>query len=155
MQETYKHTQNGSLMIWIMGLSILACFLTAMAIPQYPMFGLIITGFTVAVLAVCLILFYSLTVEIAGESMVFWFGPGLIRKRIALTQVADCRIVRNKFIHGWGIHHYGEGWLYNVSGFEAVEVELRSGKQLRIGTDEPAQLQEAINRVIESHKEGS
>ena len=148
MQETYKHTQNGSLMIWIMGLSILVCILTAMAIPQYPMFGLIITGFTVAVLAVCLILFFSLTVEIDGESLVFWFGPGLIRKPIALDQVTHCTIVRNKLIHGWGIRHYGNGWLYNVSGFEAVEVELRSGKQLRIGTDEPAQLHEAIKMAI-------
>ena len=152
MQETYKHTQNGSLMIWVMGLSILVCILTAMAIPQYPMFGLIITGFTVVVLAVCLILFYSLTVEINGAHLEFRFGPGLIRKRIALDQVTSCCVVRNKFIHGWRIHHYGKGWLYNVSGFEAVELELCSGKQLRIGTDEPAQLNEAIKKPFIKHK---
>ena len=148
MQETHKHTQNGSLMIWIMGPSILVCVLTAMAIPQYPMFGLIITRFTVAVLAVCPILFYSLMVEINGAHLEFRFGPGLIRKHIALDQATICCVVRNKFIRSWGIHHYGKGWLYNVSEFEAVELELCSGKQLRIGTDAPVQLNEAIKKAI-------
>ena len=58
-----------------------------------------------AVLAVCPILFYSLMVEINGAHLEFRFGPGLIRKRIALDQVTSCCVVRNKFIRGWGIHH--------------------------------------------------
>ena len=36
------------------------------------------------------------------------------------------------------------GWLFNVSGLQAVEIFLRSGKKYRIGTDEPERLVEAI-----------
>ena len=44
-----------------------------------------------------------------------------------------------------GIRWWGHGWLYNVSGFKAVEIELASGKRLRIGTDEPERLAQAIS----------
>jgi hypothetical protein len=39
--------------------------------------------------------------------------------------------------------------LYNVSGVQAVELELRSGKRLRIGTDEPTKLCEMIRTMKE------
>jgi len=157
MPVPYKHTQTGTLIIWIMGLAILVSILAAMIIPHYPALGRWITGFTVVVLAVCLFLFSSLTIEIDEENLAFWFGPGFIRKRIPIDQIVDCRVVRNKFWHGWGIRNYGtrwycncgEEWLYNVSGLDAVELELDSGKKLRIGTDQPAQLRDAISTVID------
>ena len=52
--------------------------------------------------------------------------------------------VRNSWIHGWGIHRTPHGWLYNVSGWEAVEIALTSGKRFRLGTDEPQQLTQAL-----------
>ncbi len=148
MHSAYRHTQTGTLLIWVLGLSIGACLLLGKSVSQPAVGPLAITGFTAAVLALCLFLFYSLTVEIDAEHLVFWFGPGLIRKRIGLNQIAACRVVRNRFWHGWGIHRYGNGWLYNVSGFDAVELTLQSGKQLRVGTDDPHQLHEAVSQVI-------
>ena len=38
------------------------------------------------------------------------------------------------------MHRTPHGWLYNVSGTQAVEVTLRSGAKLRVGSEEPAQL---------------
>jgi len=40
------------------------------------------------------------------------------------------------------------GWLYNVSGLDAVEVTTKSGKKYRIGTDVPAELEQAIRSVL-------
>ncbi len=40
--------------------------------------------------------------------------------------------------------------LYNVSGFDAVEIKLRTGKKFRIGTDVPQELEEAIRQAINS-----
>ena len=34
--------------------------------------------------------------------------------------------------------------IYNVSGFDAVEIQLKNGKIYRIGTDEPKKLEQAI-----------
>ena len=38
--------------------------------------------------------------------------------------------------------------LYNVGGFDAIAVELDNGKTLRIGSDDAARLQRAIERAI-------
>jgi hypothetical protein len=39
-------------------------------------------------------------------------------------------------------------WVYNVSGFDAVEIQMRNGRIKRIGTDEPRKLEQAIQQVI-------
>jgi hypothetical protein len=101
------------------------------------------------ILAACLLLFFSLTVEIDGEVLRFRFGIGLIRKSIPLGEIVKAEPVRNRWIYGWGIHMTPTGWLYNVSGLEAVEITLKSGKSLRIGTDQPNELAAAINRARE------
>ena len=74
----------------------------------------------------------------------FRFGIGLIRKRIPLAEIVEVRPVRNSWLYGWGIHRTPHGWLYNVSGWEAVEITLTSGKHLRLGTDEPQRLMQVL-----------
>jgi hypothetical protein len=72
------------------------------------------------------------------------YGVGLIRKTIRLEDVRSCREVRNPWYVGWGIRLAPSGVIWNVSGFDAVELALASGKRFRIGTDEPAALAAAI-----------
>lgn len=45
---------------------------------------------------------------------------------------------------GFGIHAYGTGWIYNVSGLLGVEIELKGGSFIRLGTDQPNYLIQAI-----------
>ncbi|MBK9953017.1 MAG: hypothetical protein IPP10_16520, partial [Candidatus Competibacteraceae bacterium] len=71
-------------------------------------------------------------------------GIGLIRKSIPLAEIVEVKPVRNSWLHGWGDSLDAPGWLYNVSGWEAVEITLRSGKRFRLGTDEPQKLARAI-----------
>jgi hypothetical protein len=39
-------------------------------------------------------------------------------------------------------------WIYNVSGFDAVEILMKSGKRYRIGTDQPEELVQTILQPI-------
>lgn len=88
--------------------------------------------------------FSSLTIEV-GDGMLAWsFGPGILRKSVALSSIANVAATTTTFLEGWGIHFTGRGWLYNVSGRDAVLVTLRDGKQFLLGTDEPAALLQAI-----------
>ena len=48
------------------------------------------------------------------------------------------------YLEGWGIHLSRFGWLYNVSGFDAVAITLVSGKRFALGTDEPQALLAAL-----------
>jgi len=52
--------------------------------------------------------------------------------------------VRNKWWWGWGIRRIHDGWLYNVSGLNAVELVMGNGKKFRIGTDQPRRLADSI-----------
>jgi len=51
----------------------------------------------------------------------------------------SAKTTKNHWYYEWGIR----GWLwpkmriYNVSGFDAVEIKVKNGKTYRIGTDEP------------------
>ena len=144
--NTYRHTQFGTVIVVttaaIIPLAALPAWLAGIATAAW-----LILGSMVVVLA----LFASLTIEIDAEHLRIRFGIGLIRKRFPLDQIDTCRPVKNPWIYGWGIRLTPHGWLYNVSGQEAVELKMKSGKTCRIGTDEPevltAALQEALDRL--------
>ena len=95
---------------------------------------------TLIALAIMLALFTSLTIKCDNRELIFYFGPGVIKKRIPYDQISSAAKVRNRWFYGWGVRWYGPGWLYNVSGLDAIELVLKNGKQLRIGTDEPDEL---------------
>ncbi|MDI6766999.1 MAG: hypothetical protein QME52_09275 [Bacteroidota bacterium] len=137
----YHHTQYGTVIILAVGIviaAILVHFLVSGSIPP--------TEAGVAILLlITLFLFASLTVEINHGSVVCSFGPGLIRKEIKLSDITDVRPVTNSWFAGWGIRWMpGQYMLWNVSGFQAVELTLTNGKRFRIGTDEPDSLVRAI-----------
>ena len=88
--------------------------------------------------------FGSLTVEVDGEELRHFFGPGFWKKTYLLSDIEKVETVRNSWIFGWGIRLTPYGWLYNVSGLDAVEITLRSGRKFRVGTDEPEELFTAL-----------
>ena len=135
----YRHTQFGTVIVVSLLLSAVLFAGLGMMTGLMP---LAVIG--PALMTVFLALFFSLTVEIDATHLMFRFGIGLIRKRIPLAEIAEVKPVRNTWMHGWGIHRTPHGWLYNVSGWEAVEIALASGKCLRLGTDEPRKLAQAI-----------
>jgi hypothetical protein len=98
-----------------------------------------------AILFLGLIWFFSsLTVEADGREVRWYFGPGLWTYRIPLTDIASASVVRNSWMHGFGIR-VGRGFrLYNVSGLDAVELKLRNGDICRLGSDDAARLAAAL-----------
>ncbi|MEZ4547968.1 MAG: hypothetical protein R3B51_09725 [Thermodesulfobacteriota bacterium] len=101
-----------------------------------------------AALAVSLLLFSILTVKVDGEEVSVRFGVGLIRKRFPLSEIESHSAVRNPWYYGWGLRRTPIGWLYNVSGLEAVEITLKDGRKIRIGTDDPTGLDAAIGAAL-------
>ena len=135
----YKHTQIGYFMI--------VCGAIALVIALEVFFRkATVTSMLggLAAIFVIISLFATLTVEIRDGLLRFRFGLGLIRKKLKIAEIESCEVVRNPWYYGWGIHATGKGWVYNVSGFEAVEIFMSDGRRLRIGTDEPDLLRKAI-----------
>ena len=143
MQE-YKHTQVGY--IHVIAYSAVILFLACINI---------ITGFEpftlipVTVMLILLALFSTLTVRVAGGVITVQFGVGIIRKRIQLSNVETYAKVRNPWYYGWGIRYTPRGWLYNISGFSAMELVMKNGKTCRIGTDDPESFAQALHEAFE------
>lgn len=143
----YEHTQSGTLMRVIFGWGAVACGAIAALLALHGPSSARVPVLIGSVLVVCLFLFHSLTVNVSRDCIMLRFGIGLIRKRFAVTDVRNAVIVRNRWYYGWGVRLTPHGWLYNVSGLDAVEIEFRNGRRYRIGTDEPAELLAAIKTV--------
>lgn len=144
----YKHTQIGYLMLTFIAVGVLLVlnyfYLSGGANP----FLLVI----LAALAVCLLLFSILTVKVDAEEVSLRFGVGLIRKRFPLPEIESHSAVRNPWYYGWGMRRTPIGWLYNVSGLEAVEIAMKDGRKVRIGTDDPAGLDAVIGAALSSKR---
>jgi hypothetical protein len=96
-----------------------------------------------AIVFVCATLFDSLTVRVSHDLVEISFGIGIIRKQFDVGNIRRASVVKNKWYYGWGIRLTPHGWLYNVSGLDAVEILMDNGKQYRIGTDQPNELENA------------
>ncbi|MDZ4833385.1 MAG: hypothetical protein SGJ27_06365 [Candidatus Melainabacteria bacterium] len=88
--------------------------------------------------------FRSLTVSVSEREIALRFGEWFQAKRIPLVSIKACAPRRMSPVNGWGIRFVGNGWLFNVYGLDAVEVELLDGSKTFIGTDQPQALCEAI-----------
>ncbi len=142
---TYKHTQIGYLIIFTLLTVIL-------------LFGIILTqaGFNSITLATMFFIpfllasFASLKVMINENYLQIKFGYGIFRKRFILREIISVKTVKNHWYYGWGIRLllWPHLVIYNVSGFDAVEIKMKNGKTYRIGTDEPKSLEYAIIQAI-------
>ena len=151
---SYKHTQIGYLML-VVTLAVLVLFVGVYVISSAeppstdsgPNFA--VTAIMALILFI-LASFATLTVSIDENYLRIKFGYGIFTRKFALNQIASVRAVKNHWYYGWGIRLWlwPKMWVYNVSGFDAVEIIMRNGKIYRIGTDTPGKLEAAIKQVI-------
>jgi hypothetical protein len=143
----YRHTQRATVLLLV----LIASAVVPIAI-LLVFGGMIPPGVKLALLSLALplFLFSSLTTEVTSETFSFHFGAGLIRRSFSIADILRCQTVTNPWYFGLGIHLTPRGWLYNVAGSEAVELELRNGRHLLVGSDEPRVLCAAIEAAIHS-----
>lgn len=150
----YKHTQIGYLMR-VVTLVVLVFFVWVyiMAATESPSVdsgtNLLITS-TMALILFILASFASLQVSIDEKYLRIKFGYGIYQKKFFLSEIISAKTVKNHWYYGWGIKFcfYPKMWIYNVSGFDAVEIKLKNGKTYRVGTDEPKKLEKMIIHLI-------
>jgi len=153
---SYKHTQIGYLML-VVTLAVLALFtwaqITARLEPPSVDSG---PNFAVSAVMVFILFilasFTMLTASIDENYLRIKFGYGIFARKFALNQIASVQAVKNHWYYGWGIRLWlwPKMWIYNVSGFDAVEITMKNGKVYRIGTDVPEELETAIKQSINS-----
>lgn len=142
----YTHTQIGWVTLGILGTSSALVVWLALEVDAWP------TWLAVGLVVAAAAMFATLTIRIDDAHVTASFGPGLIRRRLALDQVAAFGAVTNSPLWGWGIRLVPGGWMWNVSGLRAVELRTRDGRAWRLGTDEPDALCRALERALPDAK---
>ena len=141
----YEHTQQGTLMIYVL-LGVTVLFGVILSQSGYQPFLLV---FMICILLI-LYSFGSLTVSINDSVVKVKFGWGIYKRTIPLKDITSTQVVKNHWYYGWGIRYWF--WprmtIYNVSGFDAVEIKLKDGRLIRIGTNEPESLYHAVAQKI-------
>lgn len=153
---SYKRTQIGYLML-VVTLAVLVLFawvyITASAELPSVDSG---TNFAVSAVMVLILFilasFATLTASIDENYLRIKFGYGIFARKFALNQIASVQAVKNHWYYGWGMRvwFWPYMWIYNVSGFDAVEIIMKNGKVYRIGTDVPEELETAIKQATNS-----
>ena len=141
--EQYRHTQIGYLLITLYSIAILFLGYLNIMTNFHPLalIGLIIVLMVLGTFA-------RLTVTVDDQMIRIQFGVRIIRKNFPLKEIEAYRVVKNPWYYGWGIRFTPRGWLFNVSGFSAIELQMKNGKRYRIGTDDPDNLAAALDETL-------
>ena len=91
--------------------------------------------------------FRQLTCRDEGAHLRISFGPlPIFRRKLLYSRLEKVKQNRSRLLDGWGIHLCTRGgWVWNLWGFDCVDIDFTGGKKLRLGTDDPEGLATFLN----------
>ena len=96
--------------------------------------------------------FSCLNVEVRSDHLFLWFGPlRLIRKRIRYSDIQRVSAITYRPFRefgGWGIRWRPGKSAWSIRGNRAVNVELRNGKSVYVGSRVPQRLAGRIEAAM-------
>ncbi|MEC9030804.1 MAG: hypothetical protein VYB15_02890 [Planctomycetota bacterium] len=83
--------------------------------------------------------FRQLSCRDEGDYLRISFGPlPLFRRKLLYSGLEKVEASRSNWKDGWGIHLSSRGgWVWNIWGYDCVDIDSAEGKKLRLGTDDP------------------
>lgn len=148
----YEHTQKAPFYLLLLAIAS-GMFVGVWLTPEpAAQLSLAIGGGAMAMLGLA---FRHLMVRDEGEDLLVSFGPlPLFRRRVVYAEIERVEQTRSSWLDGWGIHMSPSGgWTWNLWGFDCVDVYLTRGRKLRLGTNEPVELEAFLRQQITSAKE--
>ena len=130
-------------------------FSGAWFVPQ-QLARLILIGSAAGMLLLAL-MFKTLTVRDEGDSLRIQFGPlPIFGRSILFANIDSVEQGRTSILDGFGIHLNRGGWVWNLWGFDCVELTLKKGRRMRIGTDDPTGLVAFLKEFVsQGHRKES
>jgi len=135
----YRHTQPASRVMIIVSLVILALMAVIFSDMRIVLVMLIVA------LAVGFYLFNSLTIEVSEKDLQWYFGPGLLRKCVLLSDIAKVEPVKLPRMSGSGIGYALGGWVYFIKRGDGVQIHRRDNSVVTLGTDDEGGLLAALS----------
>lgn len=151
--ETKKYTQFGTISVVVL-FPLLLLFIGKLiksGLTNSPYLFIHILLFLIFL--ICVLTFYQLKIKVNNSHLSFKLGIGLFSKKYKISDIKSCRPVSNSLINGIGIRMISNGWLYNVSGLKAIEIQFKNKKSVvRIGTNKPKEICQLIQSLIDGNE---
>jgi len=142
-----RATQTGGLVLYALIAAIV--FIVIMHFTNRENSSLLPVLVVLPILIVTLLFFYRIVIEADEKEIRFSMGIGWLTKSYPMANIDSCTVVRNKWWYGWGIRYFPGGILYNVTGFQAIELKFKDRKSVvRLGTSRPEELCRFIEKRI-------
>lgn len=111
--------------------------------------GLLVTFAFIPIAITWLFLRFELTTEITKEAIFFQLKPFQSKKEKIEWTAIEKAYLRTysplKEYGGWGYRLSSKGKAYNVRGNQGLQLELKNGKKILIGTQKAADLERVLN----------
>lgn len=138
----YQHTQVAyPFLLLMVGVTVGGVFPLTWMTGSQTGFWIELAGFVVLS-----VLFGSLTVRAHEGTLVWYFGPGIMKNKIDLHEIRSVHIVENPIHLRWGIRSMDRGRSFHAAGAHAVEIETNEGRVVRLGNGEPHRLARILRR---------
>ncbi|MCB0620985.1 MAG: hypothetical protein KDC32_24585 [Saprospiraceae bacterium] len=92
-----------------------------------------------------------LSLNINEKSITYRYGPFQRRKyKIRWKQVENCKLVQTPAAaeaSGWGVHFSSQERVYSLSGRTGLELELKNGDRVFLGSQRPSELRRVLHYI--------
>lgn len=133
------------LWLWLLLLGVL--IVNAVSVVRFPVTSTI-TGLVIVVAVMVMLAYAHLDVMVTDDEVVIRFRPFHIRgRRIPLRELAEVHARDYRPIAeygGWGIRLSGNGMAYNTHGTRGVQLVLKNGTRILIGSQRSDELAAAL-----------
>ncbi|GAB6280462.1 MAG: hypothetical protein STSR0007_05350 [Thermovirga sp.] len=102
------------------------------------------------ILVVVVLVFTAMTVTVDDSDIEISMGLDLIKKRVHISEISSIVEVRIPW-HSVGFKKVSGGWLYSVAVSGGIDIGMKNGKRIVIGSDDP----EGLTQAIRSRMAGS
>ena len=142
----YRYTQRAPALGWLFLCLVGGAFVLTLAYPRAPFEPLLVL---LALLGGLLYTFSTVTVEVARERVVVWFGLPIDRVAIPVEHIVGHQEVAIPAWRRTGLRFSSDAshWMFGFLSPVGVELQLADGRTLTIGTDRPAELHAAISKA--------
>ena len=141
----YARTQQA---YWMWVLALVVSVVIFWAWSRDPRLAMLVpASLPMGILVLAALLFSRLTIRVDSAAVTWYFGWGWPGGSIAMRAIDHAEVTQTNLFEGFGIHWtIWHGWLWNVGGFQAVEIFKRNAGGMTLGTDDPQGLAQAIER---------
>ena len=145
--QPYSHRQHNPFAPLALAIMLVLIMGVLLTLPRGADPGPMILPVMVLIVVAALgAMFSRLTTTVEGGVVAWYFGFGFPRGSRTLGEIASAELTQTNLLEGWGIHWtIWHGWVWNVRGFQAVQIHSTDGSSVTIGTDDPQGFLNAIN----------